>query len=566
MAFEAPERPVVVSYSGPALLNTPVLNKGCAFTEKERELFDLKGLLPHRFESLEVQVKRAYKQYQSFDEPINKHVFLRGVQDKNETLFYRLVTEHIEEMMPIIYTPVVGEACERFSEIYRQHRGLFIGYGDRHNMDEILNNVTKQNIKVIVVTDGSRILGLGDQGAGGMGIPIGKLSLYTACGGISPAYTLPITLDVGTNNEALLNDPLYIGAQHKRIAQDEYDEFVDLFIKAVKKRWPNALLQFEDFEQKQALPLLEKYRDELCCFNDDIQGTASVTAGTLLAACKVKGEALKDQRIVFVGAGSAGCGIAEQLIAHMQQEGLSEQQARSQIFMIGRNGLITESSERLTPAQAKLTQSNQQIEPWQTQTQQPNLTEVVINAQPTVLIGVSGQPGLFTRELITQMQAHCEQPIIFPLSNPSKKIEATPEKLVQWTEGKAIIATGSPFDPVEFNGNQYPIAQCNNSYIFPGLGLAVVAANITRISEEMLMKASDVLAAESPRLKVGNEQLLPPLTDIVEISKHIAFAVAKLAQQQGLAEQCNEATLLEKIEANFWQPKYREYVPLIADR
>ncbi len=560
MAFDKPKRPVDISYRGPALLNTPVLNKGCAFTQQERDTFELNGLLPHRFESLELQVERAYKQYQSFDEPINKHIFLRGIQDKNETLFYRLVADHIEEMMPIIYTPVVGEACERFSEIYRQHRGLFIAYEDRDRIDDILANVTKPNIKVIVVTDGSRILGLGDQGAGGMGIPIGKLSLYTVCGGISPAYTLPITLDVGTNNQDLLDDPFYIGTHHKRVEQADYDAFLELFIQAVKKRWPEVLLQFEDFEQKQAQPLLDRYRDQLCCFNDDIQGTASVTAGTLLAACKVKSEALKDQRIVFVGAGSAGCGIAEQLVAHMQQEGLSESQARSQIYMIGRNGLLTDKASSVNPSQAKLIHSNDSLASWNTSVQQPSLAEVVDNAKPTVLIGVSGQPGLFSQSLINTMQADCDVPIIFPLSNPSKKIEAHPSQLIEWTRGKAIVATGSPFEPVEYQGKQYPVAQCNNSYIFPGIGLAVVAAQITRISEEMLMKASEVLASASPSLQDNNGPLLPPLTDITEVSKQIAFQVGKLAQQQGYAVSTDDDVLLANIDACYWHAEYREYV------
>jgi malate dehydrogenase (oxaloacetate-decarboxylating) len=562
MAFDSPKRPVPITFRGPALLNTPVLNKGCAFSQQERDAFDLNGLLPQRFESLELQARRAYKQYQSFDEPINKHIFLRGIQDKNETLFYRLVTDHIEEMMPIIYTPVVGEACERFSEIYRQHRGLFIAYEDRDRIDDLLANVTKPNIKVIVVTDGSRILGLGDQGAGGMGIPIGKLSLYTACGGISPAYTLPITLDVGTNNPELLNDPFYIGTHHERITQQQYDEFLDLFINAVKKRWPEVLLQFEDFEQKQAQPLLEKYRNQLCCFNDDIQGTASVTAGTLLAACKVKGESLNDQRIVFVGAGSAGCGIAEQLIAHMKQEGLSEEQARTKIYMVGRNGLITDKAHSLNSSQIKLSHSVSTLSDWDTSSPQPSLEQVVNNVKPTVLIGVSGQPGLFHQALIESMQAHCEMPIVFPLSNPSKKIEATPQQLITWTKGKAIVATGSPFADVDYDQSLFPIAQCNNSYIFPGLGLAVVAANIQRITDEMLIVASEVLSANSPIVNGKGKSLLPPLHEISQLSKNIAFAVVKQAIAQKECSVLNDELIIDKIEQQYWKPVYRDYIPL----
>ena len=557
----SPERkkPVVISYSGSTLLNVSLLNKGTAFSEQERKDFNLAGLLPHRFETIEQQAERAYQQYSSFDEPINKHIYLRAKQDSNETLFYRLVQDHLEEMMPIIYTPTVGEACERFSEIYRRTRGLFIAYPERHQIDEILANVTKRNVKVIVVTDGSRILGLGDQGIGGMGIPIGKLSLYTACGGISPAYTLPIMLDVGTNNQQLLHDPLYMGWHRKRIDQQQYDEFLDLFIKAVKKRWPDVLLQFEDFDQTKALPLLSRYRDQICCFNDDIQGTASVTVGTLLAACKSKNAQLSEQKVVFVGAGAAGCGIAEQIVAQMCAEGLSEQQARSQIYMIDRHGLLTDDMAEILDFQQPLAQRKTVLASWQYSGEHASLVDVMTNAKPGILIGVSGQPGLFTETVIKTMQQGCDQPIIFPLSNPSKKIEATPQQLIEWTQGQAIIATGSPFKSIEYQGKTYNIPQCNNSYIFPAFGLAVVAAKIQRITDDMLMVASEILAAESPRVKTGSGSLLPPLTDIAELSKKIAFAVAKLAQQQGLAESMTDQQLTEAIEDNFWLPEYRQY-------
>jgi len=559
MSFDKPHKPVSIPFSGPTLLNIPLLNKGLAFSNEEREEFDLTGLLPRRHETIEQQVERAYQQYSSFDDAIHKHIYLRATQDKNETLFYRLVLEHIDEMMPIIYTPTVGEACERFSEIYRNHRGLFIAYPDRHKIDEMLEHVTKEHIKVIVVTDGSRILGLGDQGIGGMGIPIGKLSLYTACGGISPAYTLPITLDVGTNNQQLLDDPFYMGWHHKRIEQDKYDEFLDLFVQAVKKRWPEVLLQFEDFEQKNALPLLNRYKDQICSFNDDIQGTASVTVGTLLGACHAKNAKLSEQKIVFLGAGAAGCGIAEQIVDQMCVEGLTEQQARSQIYMVGRDGLFTENTTRVENFQRPFVHSNTEMADWQYQGDFPFLEEVIKNSKATVLIGVSGQPGLFTESVIKTMASACERPIIFPLSNPSRKIEAHPKDLIEWTNGQAIIATGSPFTPISFNGYTYAIPQCNNSYIFPGIGLAVVAANITRISDEMLMIASEVLAAESPLMKTGQGSILPPLTDIASLSKKIAFGIAKLAQEQGLAEVISDEQLLENIEANYWMPEYRDY-------
>ncbi len=559
MTTDKPLRSIEISHSGPTLLNISLLNKGCAFDEQERKDFNLMGLLPRRFETLAQQVARTYQQYLSFDDPINQHIFLRATQDSNETLFYRLLQDHLEEMLPIIYTPTVGDACERFSEIYRRARGLFIAYPDRDNIDEMLANVTKQHIKVIVVTDGSRILGLGDQGIGGMGIPIGKLSLYTACGGISPAYTLPIMLDVGTNNEQLLNDPFYMGWHHQRIEQVDYDDFLDLFIKAVKKRWPEVLLQFEDFNQTNALPLLTRYRGEICCFNDDIQGTAAVTVGTLLAASYAKNEGLSQQRVVFAGAGSAGCGIAEQIIVQMRSEGLSEQQARSQIYMVDRHGLLMEGMPDLPNFQQALVQTQSAVVDWSCRGDYASIAEVVQYVNPTVLIGVSGQAGLFNQSLIEMMSSNCERPVILPLSNPSRQVEATPQQLLNWTKGLAIIATGSPFEPVEYQGQRYIIPQCNNSYIFPGFGLAVIAGGVTRISDEMLIVASDQLAQASPRLRTTDGALLPPLTEIANLSKKMAFAITKVGQQQKLAPKMTDDDLTAAIDKHFWQPEYRKY-------
>lgn len=559
MSSTAKKSPLYTAYSGSALLETPLLNKGSAFTHDERLTFNLAGLLPPRYETIEEQVSRAYLQYRSFDTAINKHIYLRAIQDNNETLFYRLVQQHLEEMIPIIYTPTVGDACEQFSDIYRSARGLFISYQDRHQLDDILRNATKRRVKVIVVTDGERVLGLGDQGIGGMGISIGKLSLYTACGGISPAYTLPVMLDVGTNNEKLLNDPMYMGLRQKRIAQDEYDEFVDLFLHAVKRRWPEAIIQFEDFAQPNAMPLLQRYRDKFCCFNDDIQGTAAVTVGTLLAACRSKGTRLSEQRVVFVGAGSAGCGIAEQVISQMVAEGISEQQARSQIYMVDRFGLLTDTTPDLRNFQQALVQSANAIADWRYSSEFPSLLDVVNCARPGVLIGVSGQSGLFTEQVVRAMKAAGDTPVIFPLSNPSRQIEATPEQVVNWTEGDVIIATGSPFAPVEYNGKLYPVAQCNNSYIFPGLGLGVIAVKARLISDEMLRAASKTLASASPKANNGQGGLLPAFTELAELSKLIAFNVAKVAQQQGLALEIDDELLQQRIEDNFWVPQYRQY-------
>ncbi|OUR80913.1 NAD-dependent malic enzyme [Colwellia psychrerythraea] len=553
------QRPLYIPYAGPSLLETPLLNKGSAFSKEERGSFNLTGLLPPRFESIDEQAERAYRQYSCFQTNINKHIYLRAIHDNNETLFFKLVQNNLAEMLPIIYTPTVGDACEQFSDIYRSSRGLFISYEDRFNIDDMLRNATKNKVKVIVVTDGERVLGLGDQGIGGMGIPIGKLSLYTACGGISPAHTLPVMLDVGTNNQKLLDDPMYMGARHKRIDQDSYDEFLELFISAVKRRWPNVLLQFEDFAQPNAMPLLQRYKDRICCFNDDIQGTASVTVGTLLAACRSKGSKLSEQRVAFVGAGSAGCGIAEQIISQMINEGLSVEQARSQVFMIDRFGLLTQGMEGLRDFQQKLVQSNEAIAEWDITGEFASLVEVMHGAKPDILIGVSGQAGLFTEKVITAMKSHCEMPIIFPLSNPSRQVEATPSQVINWTQGQVIIATGSPFDPVEYQGKTFPIAQCNNSYIFPGVGLAVVAANISRITDDMLQVASETLAAASPLANEESDELLPPLTSIAQLSRDIAFAIAKVAYKQGLALEVTDDELLAKIEQSFWKPEYRQY-------
>ena len=553
------KRPLYIPHAGPILLEFPLLNKGSAFTEEERNNFNLHGLLPEAVETIEEQADRAYRQFQNFKTDIDKHIYLRNIQDTNETLFYRLLDSHLSEMMPVIYTPTVGEACEHFSAIYRRARGLFISYPNRAHIDDMLQNATKQHVKVVVVTDGERILGLGDQGIGGMGIPIGKLSLYTACGGISPAYTLPVVLDAGTNNPQLLNDPLYMGWRHPRITGEEYDAFVDEFIQAVKIRWPNVLLQFEDFAQKNAMPLLTRYRDELCCFNDDIQGTASVALGSLIAASKAAGGKLSDQTVAFLGAGSAGCGIAEQIVAQMKSEGLSEEEARARVFMVDRFGLLTDKLPNLLDFQSKLTQKSSALAHWDLANDSISLLDVVRHAKPTVLIGVSGQPGLFTEEIIREMHKHCARPVVMPLSNPTSRVEATPADILHWTDGAALVATGSPFAPVSLKGKLYPIAQCNNSFIFPGIGLGVIASGATRVTDGMLMAASRTLAECSPLATEGTGSLLPDVDDIQGVSKCIAMEVAKAAQLQGVAMVTSEDTLSKAIERNFWAPQYRTY-------
>ncbi|MEQ8651341.1 MAG: NAD-dependent malic enzyme [Kiloniellales bacterium] len=545
------------SECGADLIDNPLLNKGTAFTHEERALFGLDGLLPPQLENLDLQVERAYDAFKRKDQDLERHIYLRALQDTNEVLFYRLIHDHLAEMMPIIYTPVVGAACQQFSEIYRRPRGLFISYPERDRIDQILGNAPSANVEVIVVTDGERILGLGDQGAGGMGIPIGKLSLYTACGGISPHTTLPILLDVGTNNQERLDDPLYIGWRSERVTGQDYDDFLDLFVQAVKRRWPHVLLQFEDFAQTHAAPLLTRYRDQLCTFNDDIQGTAAVAVGTLLAAVKAAGTSLAEQRIAMFGAGSAGCGIAEQMVRAMMMEGLNEAEARGRFYMIDRPGLLHEGIEGLLPFQRTLLQPSAAVADWASGPDgQIGLLDVMRHAKPTVLVGVSGQPGTFSQEVVLEMASHCERPIIFPLSNPTSRIEALPSDLIAWTEGRALVATGSPFDPVTYKGKSFEIAQCNNSYIFPAMGLGILGSGATRVSDEMFMAAADALSSQAPAVKDGEGALLPPLSEVRSAGMAIAIAVAKAAQDQGYALPSSEDDLRQALRDKYWQPEY----------
>ncbi|SFT77944.1 malate dehydrogenase (oxaloacetate-decarboxylating) [Kosakonia arachidis] len=546
-------------YNGAVLLENPLLNKGLAFTDDERLAFNLHGLLPHNVETIEEQTERAWQQFCHFKKDISRHVYLRNIQDTNETLFYNLLRCHMQETLPIIYTPTVGEACEHFSEIYRRARGLFISWPDRHRIDEMLQSFSRNDIRVIVVTDGERILGLGDQGIGGMGIPIGKLSLYTACGGIDPASTLPIMLDVGTNNSKHLENPLYMGWRHPRISDDDYIEFMDMFIDAIKARWPNVLLQFEDFAQKNATKLLNRYRHQLCCFNDDIQGTAAVTTGTLIAASQAAGIRLRDLRVVFLGSGSAGCGIAEKIIALMVEDGLTPDEAHNNIFMIDRFGLLTDDMPNLLDFQQKLVTPRHLIADWDTYSENISLLDVVRNVHPNVLIGVSGQPGLFSEEIVKEMHRHCSRPIIMPLSNPTSRAEAQPRDVIEWTQGAALIATGSPFEPVFYQNESYEIAQCNNAYIFPGLGLGILAGKLTRVTDAMLSVASKTLAAFSPLANTEKGGLLPPVDIIESVSKAIALQVAHAGQQEGVGPVMSEEELKTRLDNIYWDARYKAY-------
>lgn len=542
---------------GHLLIEDPLLNKGTAFSEEERSQFGLMGLLPPHIDTLEEQVERSYEAFCDFQNDIDKHIFLRQLQDENETLYYRLLLGHITEMMPIVYTPVVGLACERFSHIYRRPRGIFISYPERDQMDEILENI-ERDIEVIVVTDGERILGLGDQGAGGMGIPIGKLSLYTLCGGIDPAKTLPILLDLGTNNEERLEDPRYVGWREHRIKGAEYDAFIDQFVQAVKKRFPDVLLQWEDFASVDAERILDKYRDDLCTFNDDIQGTAAVTTGTILAAIEAAGGKLTDQNIVMLGAGSAGVGICLQLKQAMLQSGLSEDEAKARFYVIDRDGLLHSGRNDLDELHQRLAQSPENLQGWDCDVSGAiSFADVVRNAKPGVLVGATGQTGAFTEEIIREMASHEEHPVIFPLSNPTSRAESTPEDLLKWTDGKAVIATGSPFDPVEYNGVTHVIAQCNNSYIFPAMGLGIRASRARRVTDSMFMAAAFALKEASPALKDPTASLLPSLTIIRDVGRSIARAVAQAAIEAEVADSLTAEEIDQRIEETMWKPEYK---------
>lgn len=552
---------MMVSQRGQVLLRDPLLNKGTAFTVSERNKLDLNGLLPPHVETMEEQLVRCYEAFSIKGNKLEQHIYLRALQDHNETLFYKLILTHLEEMMPIIYTPIVGEACEKFHHIYRQPRGIFISYSQRGHIDTILAAVAAtRDVQVIVVTDGERILGLGDQGTGGMGIPIGKLSLYTACGGINPANTLPIVLDVGTNNEQRLDDPEYLGWRHHRISGDDYYQFVDQFVQSVKNHFPQVLLQFEDFAQQHAYPLLQRYHDELCMFNDDIQGTASVSAAAIIAATKVAKTSLKELRVAVLGAGSAGCGISEQLVQVMMHQGLNEADARQRFYMVDRNGLLHDGMKDLLPFQEGLVQSSSTLN---TMGLDPakniSLLEVIKQVKPEILIGVSGQPSQFTEEIVKTMASYCDRPIIFPLSNPTSRAEAVPEDLLRWTEGRALTATGSPFDPVRLNDQDIPIAQCNNSYIFPGVGLAVVAGRSRRVTDKMMLAAAMALSELAPAVETGIGRLLPELHTIRDVSHHIAKAVILEAIAEGHVKNMTETQIEQSIDEHMWIPEYPNY-------
>jgi malate dehydrogenase (oxaloacetate-decarboxylating) len=553
------ETAIEVSLSGLDLINNPRLNKGTAFSDHERDVFDLHGLLPPHIGTLDEQVERRMHALGEQPTPFEEYSFLRDLQDTDETLFYALLVRNVEQMLPLVYTPTVGEGCQRFSEIWRKPRGVFLSYPNRNRIVQILGHSRYDDVKCIVVSDGERILGLGDQGAGGMGIPIGKMALYTALGGIHPENCLPILLDVGTDNEDRLKDPLYIGWRNKRVRGQDYDDFVEAFVSAVKARWPHVLLQWEDFAGSNAARLLARYRDQLCTFNDDIQGTAAIAASTLVSAINVTGIPLEQQKIVVVGFGSAGLGITNLLAQFIEDKGLSKEEAQSHFYAIDRHGLITETTADVHPEQKLYARSQQEVQGWKTSGEEITLIDVVRNVKPTVLIGVSGQAGAFTEEAVREMAKHTPRPVIFPLSNPTSRSEATPKDLLLWTGGRALIGTGSPFEPVDIGGKKVHIAQTNNSYIFPGLALGIIASKARRVTDTMVKAAATELIRHLPTQKDKQANLLPPIADAREIGRSIAQAVGKQAIQDGQAQVADEATLDREVDANIWEPVYLPY-------
>src|SRR3984957_5606632 len=546
--------------SGYELLADPLLNKGTAFSESERDTFDLHGLLPPNIGTLEEQASRRLQALRSFATDLERYAFLRDLQDTNETLFFALLVQNLEELLPIVYTPTVGAGCQQFSRLFRKPRGLFLSLPHKKRIESILAHPRFDKVEAIVVTDGERILGLGDQGAGGMGIPIGKLALYTGCGGLHPATTLPILLDVGTDNPDCLADPLYIGWGPQPVRGQEYDDVVEAFVSAVVKRWPHVLLQWEDFAKNNATRLLERYRDRLCTFNDDVQGTAAVATGTLLSAINVTGVPLTEQRVAVLGAGSAGCGIAGLIRAAMRNAGLPESEAAARFFMVDRDGLLVEGMTGLAPFQLPFVQKKQAIEGWKlNHPDKIGLLDVVRNARPTVLIGVSGQAGAFSEPVVRAMAECNKRPIIFPLSNPTSPLEAPPSDIEAWTKGRALIGVGSPFPPIVRDGARFKVDQTNNSYIFPGMGLGALAVGASRVSDGMFMAAARALANSSPARDNPKHNLLPPVGGLREVALTVAFAVALQAQKEGLANEVRMDQIDQRIRSKVWVPEYLPY-------
>ena len=536
---------------GSQILHEPLLNKGSAFSLKEREALHLNGLLPPRVLTIEQQKNRILENFNNKHNDLEKYIFLIALQDRNETLFYRTITDEIEEMMPIIYTPIVGEACQKYGHIFRRPRGLYISKNDKGNIRNILKNWSNDNVDVIVVTDGERILGLGDLGANGMGIPVGKLSLYTACAGVDPARCLPIMLDVGTNNENLKNDPLYIGLTEDRIRSEEYDSFIDEFMKETNEKFPDAIIQFEDFGNHNAARLLDKYRNRYRMFNDDIQGTAAVTLAGLLSSQRITKRDLEDEKILFYGAGTAGIGIANLYVTALTKKGYSKEEARSRCWFVDSKGLVVSSRKNLS--RDKLPFAHEYYE-------KKDLSDIIQAIRPTALIGISGQANAFSKNILELMKDINDYPLVFALSNPTSSSECTAENAYKWTRGKCLFASGSPFDSVEIEGKTFIPGQGNNAYIFPGVGLGIILSQAEVISDDLFLAAAETLSDLVSNEELSSGQLYPSIKDIKKVSKEIAITVAKKAFSEGLTNMAIPQNIESSLDRIIYNPVYPDYI------
>ncbi|QQN85281.1 oxaloacetate-decarboxylating malate dehydrogenase [Bacillus toyonensis] len=544
---------------GAEVLSTPLLNKGVAFTQEEREELGLKGLLPPAVLTLEEQARRAYEQFSSQPDDLLKNVYLTALHDRNEVLFYRILTDHLREMLPIVYTPTVGVAIQRYSHEYRKPRGIYLSINDPSGIEDAFANIgaTAENIDLVVVTDGEGILGIGDWGVGGINIAIGKLAVYTAAVGIDPSRVLPVILDVGTNREELLNNPFYIGNRHPRITGETYDEFIDTFVQAVNKQFPKALLHWEDFSSRNARKILDKYRHDVCTFNDDIQGTGAVSLAAVLSAVKASGVPLSEHRVVVFGAGTAGIGIADQVRDAMVRVGLSDEESHNRFWCIDRNGLVTDNMEGLLDFQIPYARKEAEVSDWK-QNDVIGLAEVVKHVKPTILIGTSTVAGAFKEEIIKEMASHVERPIILPMSNPTPLAEAKPADLIEWTEGRALVATGSPFEPVTYNGVTYVIGQSNNALIFPGLGLGTIVVRASVMTDGMFAAAAEAVASMVDTSQPG-APILPEVEELRNISELVAIEVAKVAVAEGVArENLSDNDIKIAVKEAMWKPEYRQ--------
>ena len=556
----AEDYPVRIRARGRLVLTNPMLNRGTAFTHAERRELGLEGLLPSGVSTLDGQLRRVYAQYQRQSDNLAKNVFLANMRDRNEVLFYRLLTDHLEEMLPIVYTPTVGEAIQRFSHEYRRPRGVFLDVNHPEDVEESLSNygLAADDVDLLVATDSEGILGIGDQGVGGIDISIGKLAVYIAAAGLHPRRVIPVVLDMGTDNLALLNDEMYIGNRHARVRDQRYDDLIDAYVTVASKLFPHAMLHWEDFGASNARRILNKYADQACTFNDDMQGTAAVVMAAAFAAVNAAGSRMRDQRVVIHGAGTAGLGIADLMRDEMVREGLSREDATRRFWALGRRGLLTDDrTEHQFDFQRPYAWPAAEAAEWSTSGGAPNLAEVVAHTRPTMLIGTSTQAGAFSEPIVRQMASTVDRPIIMPLSNPTSKAEAVPADLIRWTDGRALVATGSPFDPVEYGGVIYRIAQANNALVFPGLGLGVTVARAARITETMITAAAEAVAALSDATRRG-ASLLPPVTNLRTVSATVAIAVAQAAEKEGLAQTTLDNPV-QQVQQAMWRPQYPSF-------